>query len=128
MELYSSMFLYNHDDSVCLVAYQAKRNKKPVVLLSSTNTNSLVTADECKKPLMILDYNQRKGGIDMFDKNLQEFLCHRKTVRWPLLFFYNMLDAAANNLYILLKKSGRYSKSKKSIFETLYISTSNTCC
>ena len=32
MELYSSTFLYNHDDGVCLVAYQAKRNKKPVVL------------------------------------------------------------------------------------------------
>ena len=86
MELYSSTFLYNHDDGVCLVAYQAKRNKKPVVLLSSTHTNSLDTADECKKPLMILDYSQRKGGVDMFDENLEEFSCCRKTVRWPLFF------------------------------------------
>ena len=54
MELYLSAFLYNHDDGVSLVAYQAKRNKKPVALLSSTHTNSSVTADECKKPLMIL--------------------------------------------------------------------------
>ena len=58
MELYTSTFLYNHDDGVCSVAYQVKRNKKPVVLMSSTHTNSSVTADECKKPLMILDYNQ----------------------------------------------------------------------
>ena len=113
MEFYSCTFLYNHDDGVCLVAYQTKRNKKPVVLLSSTHTNSSVTADECKKPFMILDYNQREGDVDMFDENLEEFSCRRKTVRWPLLFFYNMLDAAANNSYILLKKSGRYSKSKK---------------
>ena len=113
------MFLYNHDDSVCLVAYQAKRNKKPVVLLSSTHTNSLVTADECKKPLMLLNYNQRKDGVDMFDENLEKFSCRKKTVRWPLLFFYNMLDAAANNLYILLKKSGRYSKSKKAFLKHL---------
>ena len=63
IELYSSTFLYNHDDGVCLVAYQAKRNKKPVVLLNSTHTNSSVTTEECKKPLMILDYNQRKGGV-----------------------------------------------------------------
>ena len=35
IELFSSMFLYNHEDGVCLVAYQAKRNKKPVMLLSS---------------------------------------------------------------------------------------------
>ena len=80
MELYSSTFLYNHDDGVCLVAYQSKRNKKPVVLLSSTHTNSSVTADECKKLLMILDYNQSKGGVDMFDENLEEFSCRRKTV------------------------------------------------
>ena len=127
MELYSSTFLYNHDDGVCLVAYQAKRNKKPVVLLSSTHTNSLITADECKNQLMILDYNQRKGGVDMFDKNLEEFSCRRKTVRWPLLFFYNMLDAAANNSYILLKNMGDIP-NQKSIFDTLDISTSNTCC
>ena len=127
MKLYLSTFLYNHDDGLCLVAYQAKRNKKSVVLLSSTHTNSLVTADECKKQLMILDYNQRKNGVDMFDKNLDEFLCQRETVRSPLLFFYNMLDAAANNSYILLKKIWEIFQIKKSIFETLDISTSNTC-
>ena len=119
MELYSSKFLYNHDDGVCLVAYQAKKNKKPVMLLSSTHTDSLVTAEESKKPLVILDYNQRKGGVDRFDENLEEFSCRRKTVRWPLLFFYNMVDAAANNSYILMKKSGRYSKSKKEFLKNL---------
>ena len=68
---------------------------------------------------MILDYNQRQGGVDMFNENLEKFLCRRKTVRWPLLFFYNMLGAAANNSYILLKKSGRYSKSKKAFLKHL---------
>ena len=48
MELYSYMFLYNHEDGVCLVAYQAKRNKKPVMLLSSTNTENSVITDEYK--------------------------------------------------------------------------------
>ena len=81
IELFSSVFLYNHADSVCLVAYQAKRNKKLVMLLSSTHTENSVTTDECKKPLMILDYNQRKSGIDMSDENLEEFSCRRKTVR-----------------------------------------------
>ena len=79
------MFLYNHEDGVCLVAYQAKRNKKPVMLLSSAHTEKSVTTDERKKPLMILDYNQKKGGVDMCDENLEELSCRRKTVRWPLL-------------------------------------------
>ena len=65
---------------------------------------------------MILDYNQRKGGVDMFDKNLVKFSCRR---RWPLLFFYNIVDAAANNGYILMKKCGRYSKSRKCFLKNL---------
>ena len=40
----------------------------------------------------------------MFDENLEIFSCRRKTVRLPLLFFYNMVDAAANNAYILMGK------------------------
>ena len=81
IEVFSSMFLYNHEDGECLVAYQVKRNKKLVILLSSTHTENSVTTDECKKPLMILDYNQRKGSVDMFDENLEKFSCRRKTVR-----------------------------------------------
>ena len=56
IEVFSSMFFYNHEDGECLVAYQAKRNKKLVMLLSSTHTEKSVTTYECKKPLMILDY------------------------------------------------------------------------
>ena len=68
---------------------------------------------------MILGRNHRKRGVDMFDKNLEKFSCRRKTVRWPLLFFYNMVDAAANNANILMKKCGRYSKSKKYFLKNL---------
>ena len=113
------MYLYNHEDGVCLAVYQTKRNKKPVMLLSSTYTEKSATTDECKKPLMILDYNQRKGGVDRLDKNLEEFSSRQKTVRWPLLFFCNMVDAAHNNAYMLMKKCGRYFKSKKCILKSL---------
>ena len=83
------------------------------MLLSATYTENSVTTDQCKKPFKVLVYNQTKGGVDMFDKNLEEFSCRRKTVKWPLLFFYNMVNTAANNAYILMKKCRRYSKSKK---------------
>ena len=51
-ELYSSRFVFNHTDGICLVAYQAKRNKNPVMLLSSTHTDQSVANDESKKPLL----------------------------------------------------------------------------
>ena len=48
MGLYSSKFLYNHDDGVYLVAYQAEKNKKPAMLLSLTHRASLATDEESK--------------------------------------------------------------------------------
>ena len=113
MELYNSKFVYNHQDGICLVAYQAKKNKLPVIMLSSSHFEGVVSTDEARKPEMILEYNKQKGGVDMFDENVEEFSCRRKTVRWPLLFSYNLLDTTTNNAYILLKKSGTYTYSKK---------------
>ena len=55
----------------------------------------------------------------MCDENLKIFSCRRKTVKWPFLFFYNMVDAAANNAYVLMKKCGKYSKSKTCFLKNL---------
>ena len=70
---------------------------------------------------MILNYNKTKGEVDMFDENLEEFSRQRKTVSFmpkknKLLFFYNIIDAAANNAYILLRKAGEYNY-QNSVFE-----------
>ena len=67
---------------------------------------------------MILDCNASKGGVDIFDQNMEEFSCRGKTLRWPLLFFFNILDAAANNAYILMQKNG-YRSSRKDFLKKL---------
>ena len=54
----------------------------------------------------------------MFDKNLEKFSCPRKIVRWPL--FYNIVDAVANNAFILLRKAGEYKLSKKKFLKKLF--------
>ena len=119
MEIYSIKFLFNHMNGICLIAYQAKKNNNPVMLLGSIHADNLVATNETKKPVMILDYNKRKGRVDMFEENLEEFSCRGKTVRWPLLFFYNIIDAAVNNAYILLRKAGEYKLSKKAFLKKL---------
>ena len=80
-----------HVNGQCLVAYQAKKNKNPVELLSSSRSDNLVAINKTKNPVMILDYNKRKGGVDISDENLEEFSCRRKAVRRPLLFFAILL-------------------------------------
>jgi hypothetical protein len=52
------------------------------------------------------------------DENLGEFSCVRKTQRWPLLVFFNMIDVAVNNGFIHIRREGYY-KSKKDFIRNL---------
>ena len=90
IKIYSSKFLFNYVNGICLVIYQANKNKNPIMLLSSSHADNLVATNETKKPVIILDYNKRKEGVDMFNQNLEEFSRLRKTVRFlQYFFFYN---------------------------------------
>lgn len=102
-DVQSSIFLHDHENKIILASYVPRR-KKNVLMLSSSHSGKEVAGVEHKhKPLMILDYNKGKGAVDQLDENLAEFTCKRKTVRWPLLVWYNMLDVAAYNGYLLRK-------------------------
>lgn len=97
----TTIFAHDHDNKIVLVSYIPKRNKN-VLLLSSSHSGEETVQNN--KPALILDYNQGKGGVDQLDQNVDEFTCRRKTVRWPLIVFYNILDVAAFNGFLLMKK------------------------
>lgn len=95
----SSMFAFN--DDAALVSYCPKKGR--VVVLLSTMHNQ-PDVDECstaRKPVMILDYNSTKGGVDTADQMLRCYSTKRKTNRWPVVVFYNMLDVACLNAFVL---------------------------
>lgn len=55
-----------------------------------------------QKPVIILDYNNTKGGVDTMDKMVKTYTCKRKTNRWPMTLFFNLIDVgciAAFDLY-----------------------------
>lgn len=79
----------------------------------SVNANS-------QKPEMILSYNATKGSVDTFDQMCQNMNCGRKTARWPLCFFYNMLNIASINSYIVyVHNSCQAGKNKTEIFSRM---------
>lgn len=87
-----------------LESYIPKKNKN-VILLSTMHEIGEVD-HTVEKSNLVLFYNETKGGIDVFD-----LLCHtkttaRKTRRWPMRYFYGLLDAAGINSYILYKGNG----------------------
>lgn len=112
MAQHQSKFLYDHVNKITLVSYAPTRNRIVLLLSSSHGRGTIATQDELQRPDMILDYNIGKGGVDQMDENVEEFSCVRKTVRWPLLVFLNVLNVACNNAYIFMCRDG-YTKTKK---------------
>ncbi|XP_062864594.1 piggyBac transposable element-derived protein 4-like [Trichomycterus rosablanca] len=96
--LHSSKFVFT--EKTTLVSYCPKRNKN-VLVMSTMHKDASLSTREDMKPQMILDYNSTKGGVDNLDKVIATYSCQRKTARWPLVVFYNIVDVSAYNAYVL---------------------------
>lgn len=108
----SSSFCFS---GVCELVSFTTHTKKNVLLLSTAHATKDVDP-KTGKPLVILDYNQHKGGVDTFDKMLRGFTCKRKSNRWLMAIFFNMVDVAALaafRLYELCHPSWNLNKSEK---------------
>ncbi|XP_019220611.1 piggyBac transposable element-derived protein 3 [Oreochromis niloticus] len=99
-KILSSLFAFTK--TTMAVSYMPKRGKN-VLLLSTKHREPAVSDGEKKKPAAILDYNRCKGGVDNVDKVVGTYSCRRRTGRWPLALFYNLLDVSAYNAFVLWK-------------------------
>lgn len=97
-EKFSSIFAFQ--DQETLVSYCPKKGKV-VLLLSTMHFQPEVSEATDKKPLMILDYNATKAGVDTMDQMVRNYTTKRKTRRWPMALFYNMVDVSALNAFII---------------------------
>lgn len=55
-----------------MVTYVPKKNKF-VLLISSAHMNR--NTDDARKPVMILDYNKTKCGVDLADQMIGTYSC-----------------------------------------------------
>lgn len=92
--------LFGFQKTATLVSYCPTKGRV-VVLLSSMHDKNEIQADNKKKPLMIVDYNKTKAGVDTLDQMVRTYTTKRKTRRWPLVLFYNLLDISAVNGYVM---------------------------
>ncbi|CAB0014424.1 unnamed protein product [Nesidiocoris tenuis] len=122
----SSRFLY-HDD-ITAVSYKAKTNK--MVTLISTMHDQSDLHPYSKKPQIIHSYNATKGGVDTLDQLCSNNSCNRKTKRWPMCFFYNILNVACVNSYLIYKHNffrRQEQKRNGSQTGTIQTTTTSTC-
>lgn len=50
-------------------------------------------------------YNKTKFGVDMTDQMARKYSTKSKSCRWPIQVFFNILDLAAINAWILYKQT-----------------------
>ena len=82
------------------------RSELPPQLLPTKNRplhrDGRICGLEHQKPEILMDYNATKGGVDNMDKLVSAYSFKRRTLRWPLAIFFNILDISAYALYTLL--------------------------
>ncbi|XP_071055485.1 piggyBac transposable element-derived protein 4-like [Onthophagus taurus] len=102
-------------DKLTLVSFTPKKKNKSVILISIMHADKNVN-EVSKKPEIIEFYNSTKGGVDTFDQMAHNYTVSRKTRRWPLRYFYGMLDQAAINAFVLYNVSRNASKVTRNKF------------
>uniref|UniRef100_A0A1A8U1F2 PiggyBac transposable element-derived protein domain-containing protein n=1 Tax=Nothobranchius furzeri TaxID=105023 RepID=A0A1A8U1F2_NOTFU len=85
-----------------LTIYQRKE-RKSVCILSTMHKSVEITEGPKKKPSTVQYYNRTRKAVDILDKTLQQFSSRAATRRWPVAVFYNILDIAALNAWVLYR-------------------------
>ncbi|KAJ8930740.1 hypothetical protein NQ314_016431 [Rhamnusium bicolor] len=116
-QLGTSLFAYSSNST--LVSYKPKTNKI-VTLLSTMHTSSGTINKTTKKPEIIHTYNATKGAVDTFDQMCQNMCANRKTKRWPMCIFYNMINMASINSYVIYAHNV-ITRGEKPIIRQMYM-------
>ena len=103
-----SVALYNYEDKVTHITHQANKKKRVQLLTTIHHRPSVI---EKVKTDTQMFYNATKGGVDTFDQLCANTSCIRSTRRWPMCFFFNLLNLSFTNSYILYQvKTGSGKK------------------
>ena len=99
--LHETTLLINVDGAT-LTVYQGKVNKN-VLLLSTLHSTIDIETNRKKLPKTVQFYNQTKRGVDFLDQMARRYSTRAAARRWPVHVFYNILDLATINAWIIYR-------------------------
>ena len=97
-----TQFFQNIGGSTILVSFWDE-GTKPVLLLD-TFLRSGEMDEQSGKAELVVHYNANKSGVDVMDKMIRHYSSKRKCNRWPVSFFFNLVDICLSNTCILMAK------------------------
>lgn len=116
LKMHESVFYTS--GSLNLVKYQAKPHKT-VAILSTLHKGASCQTDGKRKPESILYYNSNKCGVDMLDSMCRQMSTKAATRRWTLSVFFNILDMAGINAWIIFNKKTGNTMSRRQFLHKL---------
>lgn len=103
---------YGFNKNGTLLSVVTKKNKC-VFLLSTMHYTRGEPAINGKEEINDF-YNKTKGGVDVMDQMVSKYTTKRKTNRWPLAVFFNMIDVAALGAFCVYSSLDPSAKIKRS--------------
>lgn len=95
-----------------LTIYKSKPNKQ-VLVFSSKHKSVKIEKDDKRLSETITFYNNTKFGVGVTDQMARKYTVKAGSRRWPLQVFYNILDLAGINAWILYKETTGENISRK---------------
>jgi hypothetical protein len=131
--LFQSLAYENLETGCVLTVYQCKTDKNVLILSTKVDNANVPSTYERrtygdrtrreenikKKPSSVLMYNKTKFGVDCVDHMTRAYNVKAPSRRWPVQVWYNILNLAAINAYILYKKINSASVSRREFIRIL---------
>ena len=92
------------DTTAAITFYQCKQSKS-VNILSTLHKDVVIPEhnNPKRKPQSVLFYNQTKVGVDVLDQMFRLYLVKAASRKWPVHIFYNVIDMALINSWVIYK-------------------------
>lgn len=109
--------------NMTLVSYVPKKNRAVILLSTKHSDNNIMTTNKNKSEINIF-YNQTKGGVDTLDQMAHTYTVRRKTNRWPMAYFHNLIDVGGIAAQVVWKKtnvSSSHNMTRKEFLRSIIL-------
>lgn len=93
--------IFGFRNKMTLVSCVPKKNRAVILISTMHYSDTIDEENHCKSEINLY-YNSTKGGVDTLDQLAHAYTSKRKTNRWPMAQFYNLIDVCgvAANSYL----------------------------